>query len=356
VNDFVNEDLDSTETGIDVVNGAALTVPNFYRVDNEILNCTSRSSNTLTCARGQQGTTAAAHAQVSTTLSAGINSSVTNFPVAASASFTVPNYYRIENEIVRCTAKPDATHLTCSRGELSTTAASHTSGKTLRTNMYVRLVDVFGVSVFTSQRPQKNRVHYFRRALRLVNGGAGTLPMPGFTVASENPVYVLGDYNATGSFTGTHSSAAVIADAVTLMSNAWISGGDDRSFVSPYAPGSRTASTTWYRMAIAAGKGINFPKGSATPNDYGTDGGTHNFLRYLESWSGSTSNYRGSIVSLYYYRQSVGPYKCCTTVYSPPTRAYAFDTDFLIPSQLPPGTPRFRDINNLSFRQTIRAD
>jgi hypothetical protein len=43
-------------------------------------------------------------------------------------------------------------------------------------------------------------------------------------------------------------------------------------------------------------------------------------------------------------------------VYSPPTRAYAFDTDFLIPSQLPPGTPRFRDINNLSFRQTIRAD
>jgi len=24
--------------------------------------------------------------------------------------------------------------------------------------------------------------------------------------------------------------------------------------------------------------------------------------------------------------------------------------------KLPPGTPRFRDINNLSFRQTIRAD
>ena len=89
--------------------------------------------------------------------------------------------------------------------------------------------------------------------------------------------------------------------------------------------------------------------------DFGTDGGTHNFLRYLES-GGSNIWYRGSLVSLYYYRQATGTYKCCSAVYSPPTRQYAFDTDFLVPSQLPPGTPRFRDINNLSFRQTIRAD
>jgi len=47
--------------------------------------------------------------------------------------------------------------------------------------------------------------------------------------------------------------------------------------------------------------------------------------------------------------------KCCNTIYGPPTRAYAFDVTFLIPASLPPGTPRFRDINNLSFRQTIRA-
>jgi hypothetical protein len=51
-----------------------------------------------------------------------------------------------------------------------------------------------------------------------------------------------------------------------------------------------------------------------------------------------------------------GTYKCCDAVYNPPTRQYAFDTDFLVPSQLPPGTPRFRDINNLSFRQTIQSD
>jgi hypothetical protein len=26
-------------------------------------------------------------------------------------------------------------------------------------------------------------------------------------------------------------------------------------------------------------------------NDFGTDGGVHNFLRYLEEWGGQTSNY-----------------------------------------------------------------
>jgi hypothetical protein len=110
-------------------------------------------------------------------------------------------------------------------------------------------------------------------------------------------------------------------------------------------------------MAVAAGKGRTFPwPGGATPNDFGTDGGVHNFLRYLEDWGGQTLNYTGSLVSLYFSRQAVGTFKCCTIVYSPPTRAYSFDTEFLIPSQLPPGTPRFRDINNLSFRQTVRSN
>ena len=116
-------------------------------------------------------------------------------------------------------------------------------------------------------------------------------------------------------------------------------------------------SETNYRIAIAAGKGINFPRpvNYTGDGDFGTDGGTHNFLRYLEQ-GGANTWYRGSIVSLFYYRQATGTYKCCSAVYGPPARQYAFDTDFLIPSQLPPGTPRFRDINNLSFRQTIRSD
>jgi len=56
-------------------------------------------------------------------------------------------------------------------------------------------------------------------------------------------------------------------------------------------------------------------------------------------------------VSLYHSEYGIGIYKCCTKVYSPPTRNYSFDTEFLDPSRLPPGTPRFRDVVNLGYRQ-----
>jgi hypothetical protein len=65
-------------------------------------------------------------------------------------------------------------------------------------------------------------------------------------------------------------------------------------------------------------------------------------------------NYRGSIVTFYFNRQAVGTYRCCTTVYSPPTRAYSFDTNFLDPARLPPLTPMLRDLNTLGFSQEVR--
>ena len=109
-------------------------------------------------------------------------------------------------------------------------------------------------------------------------------------------------------------------------------------------------------MAVVAGKSLSFPRPTnwSPYQDFGTDGGAHNFLRYLEDWSGETLNYRGSIVSFYTSRQAVGTYKCCNNVYNAPTRGYNFDTEFLTPSLLPPGTPMFRDINTLTFRQLLR--
>jgi hypothetical protein len=126
------------------------------------------------------------------------------------------------------------------------------------------------------------------------------------------------------------------------------------SFTSPHNQSPRNASTTGYRLAVIAGKGLSFPHLSGTYQDYGTDGGAHNFLRYLENWGGEQLNFRGSIVSLYTSRQAVGVYKCCQDVYSPPTRGYAFDTEFLTPSLLPPRTPMFRDVNITGFSQIIR--
>ncbi|NOT44850.1 MAG: hypothetical protein HOP14_09640, partial [Acidobacteria bacterium] len=209
-------------------------------------------------------------------------------------------------------------------------------------------------TLVTAAEARTNRAILFRRALKLTNGGLGNLVQPGLTIAAENPVYVQGNYNANaGGFQEPNSASAVIADAVTLLSNQW---NDNNSINNPHRPGNRVANTAaWYRLAIIAGKGPSFPQPGAfaTPQDFGTDGGVHNFLRYLEDWNAAL-NYRGSIASFYFNRQAVGVYKCCTNVYSPPTRGYTFDVEFLQPALLPPNTPMFRDLNATGFTQVIR--
>lgn len=224
---------------------------------------------------------------------------------------------------------------------------------------------------FANPPGRKNWVSGARHVLRLVDGAMvsstqNNVPTKpdgtgGFTVASENPVYILGDYNTMSTdpvWTATggqnpHAASSVIADAVTLLSNNW---SDNASLLHPTgATGNRPAKTTWYRVAIAGGKNITFPNppyATGVMYGFGTDGGVHNFLRFLEDWTGSKLNYTGSMVNLYYSTYATGTFKCCNdAVYHPPIRNYQFDTDFQDPAKLPPGTPMFRDINNLSFRQ-----
>ena len=212
-----------------------------------------------------------------------------------------------------------------------------------------------------------------RHVLRLVDGGmdaAGNsyLPQPiapatsgnGFTVASEEPVYVWGNYNSGpadpffpsfgANATTPHSAAAIIADAVTLLSPSWL---DSNSFNSPSLIGGRTASDSYYRVAIAAGKSIPFPQPAWGAQDFGTDGGLHNFLRYLEDRGTSSVYYAGSQISMFYSQYATGNFKCCNSVYGAPTRNYFFDTQFLNPANLPPGTPMFQDVVSLGFHQNF---
>jgi hypothetical protein len=212
-----------------------------------------------------------------------------------------------------------------------------------------------------------------RHVLKLVDGSLGNVPTQpagtgGFTVASENPVYILGDYNSSAAdpmwanpTTGVepaHAAAGIIADSVSALSDNWT---DLESMTSPSDSTGRPAVTTYYRVAVAAGKNINFPVvGLAWQNgDWGTDGGVHNFLRLLETWGGQTLNYKGSLVNLYYSTYATGTDKNAGgTVYGPPTRNYIFDPLFSQPQNLPPGTPMFRDVDNLSYQQsfTPRSD
>jgi hypothetical protein len=147
----------------------------------------------------------------------------------------------------------------------------------------------------------------------------------------------------------------VIADAVTILSNSWFDLNSMNGDPAKGSGGNRQATTTYYRVAVAAGKNIAFPFPAwenATDYGFGTDGGIHNFLRFLEDWSGQTLNYGGSLVSLYYSTYATGPFKCCKySVYVPPVRNYIFDVDFTNPAGLPPGTPMFRDVESLGYRQ-----
>jgi hypothetical protein len=278
------------------------------------------------------------------------------------------------------------------------------------------------INTFTYGRA--NRVTGARHVLKLVDGSLGNLPtMPpgnvinnctqtaanptgcgGFTVASENPVYIQGNYNSNcpaaiiatpnpctpnnanydTTWTGglvepIHASASVIADAVNILSNNWQDAGISNAFLSnnnqtngslenPVNPGgqnvpattpNRIAVTSYYRVAVAGGKTIAFTNTAQNPEfSFGMDGGIHNFLRFLEDWGGPPSvgaqqqlYYKGSLVSLYWNTYATGTFKCCNLVYNPPDRQYTFDPLFSIPSNLPPGTPMFRNVDNLSYRQ-----
>ena len=198
-----------------------------------------------------------------------------------------------------------------------------------------------------------NPAVFFRRALKVSNGRAGNIPMPGLTLVAENPVYINGTWNADPSvgFVEPNAATAFVADAVTVLSDVF---SDRVSFLYAHDLNPRNGGLSYFRFAAMSGKGLSFPRPSGTNADFGTDGGTHNFLRYIEDWNGNTLRYMGSLASMFYSRQAVGTYKCCADVYGPPTRGYEFDLDFLEYGKLPPRTPMFRDVNSTGFMQIIR--
>ena len=222
---------------------------------------------------------------------------------------------------------------------------------------------------------------YYRRGVRLIN--ARTLPgtydsttaanTRGFTVASENGVYVQGDYNANsaGGGTPTPSSnygptgaadvpASIVGDAITILSNydpasknGW---SDTKSFLYPYDTGSnkRRATETYTRFAMLAGDAQSSLL--ATPNQGSGDprlgGGVHNFKRFLEDWGSVRLSYCGSLINLFNARNNNGSYKNSGIVYNAPDRNWVFDSSFLDPTRLPPGTPYFQYVQTTGFQRT----
>lgn len=207
--------------------------------------------------------------------------------------------------------------------------------------------------------------YYYRRGIRLINGevlpGKYDVNNPsetrGFTIASENGVYVLGNYNVESvNLTGTneaadstnynpqnsenHIPASIIADSVTVLSNNW---NDSNSFNSPYNYNGRVATPTQYRFAMIAGDSLTSRN---TTDSVAYSGGLINFKRFLESWYNVRLNYSGSLINLFNSFNNNGRYNYGTPYYFPPTRDWTFESTFKDPNRLPPGVPF---VNNIAF-------
>ncbi|MCP3914981.1 MAG: hypothetical protein GY711_05460 [bacterium] len=161
------------------------------------------------------------------------------------------------------------------------------------------------------------------KGFQLTNGD--TLPGD-VSIVSADSLYVQGDFN-----TVAKKSAAVMADAVNLLSNNW--DGTKAPGVLP------TAAETTYNMAVLTGD----TEATATS----ANGGPHNLVRFHENWSGFNCFIVGSMVCPHHSTSATGQFRVGTDYYRPPVRNWSFDTAFSDISNLPPGTPKFISVENI---------
>jgi hypothetical protein len=183
--------------------------------------------------------------------------------------------------------------------------------------------------------------------IELLNGSR--LPENGLTIASPDPVYICGNYNTTSDginySSGTNSTvytqpASVMADAIMVLSSAW----SDANSGLPLA--NRVANDTTVNAAFLSGI-------VPTANGY-YSGGVENFPRFLENWSGKTLYYNGSMVVMFQSTIATAPWGSNSDTYNPPIRQWAFDTNFNVEAELPPGTPQITYMERLAW-QSIKS-
>jgi hypothetical protein len=168
----------------------------------------------------------------------------------------------------------------------------------------------------------------------------------GFSVATENPIYIEGNYNTQVSNTVTHAitqaltlgsttnggsiPSAILADAVTILSAQWTDA------ESGLAYGSRANVTSSQTLNAALVTGA-MPSTDVTATTF--SGGVQNLTRFLENWSGVTLTLNTSIVNLFNSKIATAQFQMPGIYYNPPTRAWGFDTTYYSPDKQPPGAP-----------------
>ena len=176
-----------------------------------------------------------------------------------------------------------------------------------------------------------------RLAVRVINGQ--TLPNSGLTVSTKYPIYVKGHFNAADVTNGSTNTvntkpASLVGDAINVLSTTWSDVGTTLA--------SHIATDTTVNAAFIGGIAQTYKDGGNVKH---YSGGVENFPRFLEDWSGGkTLTFNGSMVVMFPSKYATNNWDQATAYYSPPTRKWAFDLNFLDPSRLPPGTPQVQKI------------
>lgn len=189
-------------------------------------------------------------------------------------------------------------------------------------------------------------------AVRITNGVVppfGT--SSGFTLATQNPLYVWGNYNCSNSAylgtTNTSQSAAcaLMSDALTVLSPNWV---DSQSTLGITSGSKNKATADTINAAIIAG--IVYSTGTTT----GTySGGCMNLPRLLEDWSSAVLTLNTSIVNLYASTIATNQFKDPGNYYyAPSSRQFSFDPNFANPAKTPPpATPNLLILTRYSWAQ-----
>jgi hypothetical protein len=206
--------------------------------------------------------------------------------------------------------------------------------------------------LYVADRRTRDNTHL--PAVRLANGAQ--LPANngiGFSVATPNPLYVMGNYNvqtassAANASAGTNDTtytvpAALFSDALTVLSANW-SDSTSLNTLYPNSPSSfNVAADNTINAAIVTG---TVPSSGTTASTF--SGGVHNLPRLLENWAGRKLFLNTSILRLYDSTMATNTFRNpngfsptpVNPYYNPPTRQFSFDPNFLNPNKVPPGIP-----------------
>jgi hypothetical protein len=217
-------------------------------------------------------------------------------------------------------------------------------------------------------------------SLRLINGevSSGSL-MPdynpnyedpsvlnGLTVATNAPVYILGNFNADGavdttvstntyinqsasqpddfskgvvsSITNSKETPMLIAgDAVTVLSKDW----KDASSYSVNKPNTNNP------VEVSAALWVGNVGTASTNSPNASSGGAHNLIRFLENWRNPVA-VRGSLLCMFQSTLAVQPWS--TAYYGAPTRIWGLNTLFTVGGRCPPGCFRPKSFRRVGFK------